>query len=95
MTQASSFNSFFNQPFGLNVKVPERTLKQAGDTLSGTASGVFEPLFTYLEENENVFTGDISNEIRKINVASFNIGARMQAENVKVNGAVPKFDSKF
>lgn len=91
----ASFNSFFNRPFGLNVKVPERTLKQAGETLSNTAGGVLSPMLNYLEENEKVFTGDVANEINKIFASSFNIGMRMQEENVKVNGAVPKFDSKF
>lgn len=94
MTQAS-FNNFFNQPFGLNIKVPERTLKLAGETLTNTAGGVLDPLFTYLEENENVFTGDVTKEIKKYTAGCFNIGAKMQAEDIKVNGEKPRFDSKF
>lgn len=94
MTEAS-FNSFFNRPFGLNVKSHERTIKQAGDTLANTANGVFSPLFTYLKDNEQVFNGDIQKESKKYFAASFNIGAKMQEEDIKVNGAKPKFDSKF
>ena len=91
----ASFNNFFNRPFGLNVKVPERTLKQAGETIANRASGVFSPMLNYLEDNQKVFTGNVSQEINKIFAESFNIGARMQDENIRVNGAVPKFDSKF
>lgn len=91
----ATFNSFFNRPFGLNVKVPERTMQQAKDTLSNTATGVFEPLFTYLETNENVFTGDVAKEIEKYTLASFNTGAILQQADEQVNGFKPKFDSKF
>jgi len=91
----ASFNNFFNKPFGLNVKVPERTLKQAGDTLQSTAGGVLTPLTDYLEENDKVFTGEVATEINKIFGYCFNIGAKMQAEDLKVNGAAPKFDTKF
>lgn len=79
----------------MNVKVPERTLKQAGDTLQNTAGGVLAPLTNYLEDNEKVFTGEVSTEINKIFGHCFNIGAKMQAEDIKVNGATPKFDTKF
>ena len=91
----AAFNSFFNKSFGLNIKVPDRTLKQAGQTLGNTANGVLSPLFTYLEENEKIFNGDAVAEADKLFAASFNIGARMHEEDIKVNGETPKFDSKF
>ena len=50
----ASFNRPY-KPFGMNVKVPEigeRTLKQAGDTLSNIVKAPPEPLFKFLEENE-------------------------------------------
>lgn len=93
----SSFSNFFNnaQSFGLNVKVPEKTLRQIGKTAGDVAGGVLEPLFTYLEENKNVFSGDIAYEINKINAENFTMGMTMQAADEKVNGPRPKFDSKF
>lgn len=93
----SSFTNFFNnsQSFGLNVKVPEKTLRQIGKTAGNVASGVLEPLFTYLEENKNVFSGDIAYEINKINAENFTTGMMLQAADEKVNGTKPKFDSKF
>ena len=92
---SESFTSFFNKSFGMNVRVPERTLKQAGETLSNTAGGVLNPLFEYLEDNEKVFNGDISLEMNKLFANSFNIGARMREEDIKVNGPAPKFDATF
>lgn len=93
----SSFTNFFNnsQSFGLNVKVPEKTLRQIGKTAGNVAGGVLEPLFTYLEENKNVFSGDIAHEINKINTENFTMGMMMQTADEKVNGPKPKFDSKF
>lgn len=93
----SAFTNFFNnsQGFGLNVKVPTRTLQEVGKTASNTAGGVLEPLFTYLEENENVFSGDIALEINKTNNMSFNIGMALQQSDLQVNGQKPKFDTNF
>lgn len=93
----SSFSNFFNnsQSFGLNVKVPEKTLRQIGKTAGNMAGGVLEPLFTYLEENKNVFSGDIAFEINKVNAENFTMGMMLQQADEKVNGSKPKFDSKF
>jgi len=91
----ASFSNFFNNSFGMNIKVPDRTIKQAGKTLSDTASGVLSPLFNYLEENETVFNGDIAKETIRYSDTSFNIGARMREMDVKINGEKPKFDTRF
>lgn len=93
----SSFTNFFNnaQPFGLNIVVPEKTLRQFGRTAGNVAGGVFEPLFTYLEENENVFSGDIANELNKTRAENFNTTLMMNLADEKVNGPKPRFDAKF
>lgn len=93
----SSFTNFFNnsQTFGLNIKVPEKTLQQIGKTAGNAAGGVFEPLFTYLEENENVFSGDVMQELNKTYAQSFNTSLIMNAADEKVNGPRPKFDAMF
>lgn len=94
---ASSFSNFFNnsQSFGLNIKVPEKTLKQVGKTAGNVAGSVLEPLFTYLEENQNVFSGDITKEINRINSENFNMSVILNSADEKVNGSKPKFDAKF
>lgn len=96
MSQAS-FSNFFNsaQPFGLNVKVPTKTIHQIGKTAEGLAGGVFEPLFTYLEENENVFTGDVVHELNKTRSEMFNTTLAMQSADEKINGTKPNFDMNF
>ena len=93
----ASFTNFFNnsQTFGLNIKVPEKTLKQIGKTTENVAGGVLEPLFTYLEENENVFNGDISKELNKLYNTNFNINLALDDSDKKVNGPRPQFDTKF
>lgn len=92
----SSFTNFFNnaQSFGLNV-AGSRTAKLMGQTASNVAGGVFEPLFTYLEENEDVFSGDLTTELNKTRTRNFNTTLMMQSEDVKVNGDRPSFDTKF
>lgn len=92
----SSFTNFFNngQSFGLNV-AGSRTFQQMGKTAGNVAGGVLEPLFTYLEENENVFSGDITKEFNKICSENFNTTIIMQAADEKANGPKPTFDTKF
>lgn len=93
----SSFTNFFNnsQTFGLNIKVPEKTLQQLGKTAGNMAGGVFEPLFTYLEENENVFSGDVITELNKTRAENFNTTLQMNIADEKTNGPRPSFDAKF
>lgn len=91
----TSFTNFFNQGFGLNVKGHEVDASQLGKSLSGAASGVFEPLFTYLEENENVFSGDITKELNKTFAEKFNLNMILSRTDEAVNGKRPRFDSKF
>ena len=94
-------NASFNRPykpFGMNVKVPEigeRTLKQAGDTLGGIVKSPVEPLFNFLEENEEVFNGDISYQINRFFAQGFTIGSAMRLEDEQVNGSSPSFDMHF
>lgn len=92
--QNFAFNRPF-KPFGLNVKVPERTLQQAGETLSDIVKSPAVPLFEFLEENEGVFNGDVAFEIDKTNAQNFTIGSAMRMEDEKVNGRNPKFDMHF
>lgn len=93
----SSFTNFFNnsRSFGFNVKLPEKTIAQVGKTASGLANGVFEPLFTYLEENENVFNGDITKELNKTRAENFNMNLVMNAIDEQVNGTKPTFNAVF
>ena len=68
-------NNILNQPFGLNIKFPTRTVQQGQDTVNHAIGGVFEPLFNFISENQNVFTGEIAEQIEKYNLMSYNTGA--------------------
>lgn len=92
-----SFSNFLgnSRTFGLNVRVPEKTVEQIGKTATNLASGVFEPLFSYLEENENVFSGDIVHDLNKLRSENFNTELAMNKADVQMNGERPKFDAMF
>ncbi len=94
----SESNFTFNRPykpFGMNVKVPERSIQQAGETLAEIVKSPATPLFEFLEENEAVFNGDVAFEISKTNAQNFTIGSAMRIEDEKINGKNPSFDMHF
>ena len=70
--QNGSNNLRPSKPFGLNVKVPERTLKQIGESIkTSTTSGVTN-IFNYLEKNEKVFDGTVTKQLDSLFVQDFN-----------------------
>lgn len=68
-------SNILNRPFGLNIKVPERTIQQAQETAGSAVSNLWTPLFSYLDENNNVFTGDVAREIDKYNRMAYSLGS--------------------
>lgn len=83
-------DGLFNMPFGLNVRVPTRTLQEAQKTLENQISSLWTPLFDYLEKNEAVFNGDVVEQINQYNRQAYNLGAIMREVSEK-----PAFDMKF
>lgn len=71
-------DGFLNNSFGLNVHLPKRTMQQIQETAKSTSSSVFEPLFNFISENQNVFTGNVANEIEKYNLMMFNVGSALR-----------------
>ena len=91
-------NFMFNRPykpFGMNVRVPERTIQQAAETLEKLVKAPTTPLFEFLEENEGVFNGDVAYEINRTVAQNFTIGSAMRMEDEKINGRNPSFDMHF
>ncbi len=74
-------NDFLNKPFGMNIKVPTRTIKQTQETAQGVVSGIWEPLFSFIDQNQNVFSGNVAGEIEKYNIMSYNVGAALRKGN--------------
>lgn len=83
-------DGLFNMPFGLNIKVPTRTIKEAQKTLEKEISGLWTPIFDYLEKNESVFNGDITEQINQYNRQAYNLGAIMRDNTER-----PTFDMKI
>lgn len=84
-------NSFSNngnnlrpfKPFGLNVKVPERTLKQLSKTIKENTVSSPVSLFGYLAKNDNVFSGKVASETDKLFVQGFNTAKILQNAEIE------------
>lgn len=74
--------NFFKQPFGMNIKMPVKTIKQVEKTAENAVGGILEPLFNFIDDNQKVFTGNVANEIEKYNLMSYNIGAALRRDKV-------------
>ena len=83
-------DGLFKMPFGLNVRVPQRTMQEAQKTLETQVSNLWTPLLNFLEENEQVFNGDVSEMINVYNRQTYNLGAMMR----EAAGDSPSFDVK-
>ena len=60
------------KPFGLNVKVPERTIQQISETVKSNAASGVSNIFSYLAKNENVFDGTVAKQLDNLFVQDFN-----------------------
>lgn len=80
----SDGNNVLNQPFGMNIRVPERTIQQVQETAGSTVNGLWGSLFNYIDENQDVFTGDVANEISKYNRLTYALGAAARDGKAKV-----------
>lgn len=74
--------------FGLNV-IPEgrKTLEHAqgnmedvATSLENAISGLWEPILGYLEENDNVFSGKVNQEIDKLVGQSMKLDMALKAD---------------
>jgi len=71
--------------FGFNV-IPEnrqKTMEAAAGSVENAISGMWEPILGYLKENENVFSGEVLNEIDKINNQTMRLGMTLNAGEEK------------
>lgn len=74
-------NDYLKHPFGMNIKMPVKTIRQIEKTAESRVNGILEPLFNFIDENQNVFTGDVSKQIDKYNALQYNIGAALRAQS--------------
>jgi|GEM_PF-1324582 len=76
---AEAFNM---RPFGLNVMPQTRhkdgSAQQSTEKTVGKAiEQLWEPVLNYLEKNENVFNGNVIQEIEKANYQTMRLGITM------------------
>ena len=62
----------------MNVQVPTRTLKQAKDTAQKAVSSLWEPVVDYFDKADNVFSGNVQEEINKYNRMAYSLGETMR-----------------
>ena len=66
--------------FGLNV-IPEKkyTAEYAAESVENALSGLWEPILSYLKENDNVFSGEVSKEIEQMNYQAMRLNMTLNA----------------
>ena len=73
-----------SKPFGLNVKVPERTIKQINETITENATSGITNIFNYLKVNEKVFDGTVEKQLNDLFVQDFNTKQILKDADVSV-----------
>lgn len=71
--------------FGLNVIPENRTAEHTAETVESAISGLWEPILSYLKENENVFSGEVQEEISKIDSQAMRLGMMLNTGNQRTN----------
>ena len=89
------FGGNHNENYDKKFQKGKKYGKQAEKTLENIVKSPTEPLFKFLEENEEVFSGDLTYKINKLFAESFTIGSAMRLEDEKINGMPSSFDMHF
>lgn len=72
---AAENNLIFNNPFNINVKLPKKTIREIQKVAREEVKKVsVNPFLNYLEEYDSVFSGEISNELRKYQSQAYTLG---------------------
>lgn len=100
MTESTaSFNNFFNtgRQFGLNVKSSghEHTLKEFKKVAIDTATQSVNPFLNFLATNEDVFSGEVNNQINSLMAQKFSTEILLNKADEAVNGPRASFDMNF
>lgn len=72
--------------FGLNI-IPNnrRTIERTAESVENAISSLWNPILDYLETNDNVFTGEVTNEIEKINSFAMRVTMAMNSGNKRTS----------
>ena len=65
--------------FGLNIALPQKTIQEIQKVAQQEIGNIsLNPFIEYLEENENVFSGQVANEIKKYQAQIYTLGQVMR-----------------
>ena len=68
-------NIIQNNPFGININLPQKTIKEVGKVAKQEIEEItVNPFLNYLDANDKVFSGEVVNEIRKYQAQIYAMG---------------------
>ncbi len=82
--------NFNIKSFGLNVIPDLKQGKHTAQSVEKAIGDMWEPVLDYLATNENVFSGEVAQEINKINIQTMQLGTIVNADRETRN-----LDTKF
>lgn len=66
-------------PFGLNITLPKKTIQEVQKVVQQEVQNIsVNPFLEYFEENDKVFSGEVSKEIRKYQAQIYSLGQVMR-----------------
>lgn len=76
---AENQSSIHKNLFGLNVALPQKTIKEVQKVAQQEIENItVNPFIDYLSENDRVFSGEVANEIRKYQAQIYSLGQVMR-----------------
>ena len=102
-TNANFLNNSYNASYGFGKNVVSHggsnneskvdvSIKDYGEVANRSLSSLANPFFDFLEKNENVFNGNVQEEIIRTQTQMFNTGIILNEADEQVNGKAPRLD---
>ncbi len=106
-TNSTSFNNSYSASYGFGQNVVTHggagngdkketkvdvSVKDYGEVANRSLAEFANPFFKYLADNENVFNGNVQEEIIKTQTQMFNTGVILNEADEKVNGKAPRLN---
>lgn len=81
--------SIIKNPFGFNIALPQKTLQEIQKVAEQEIQEItVNPFINYFEENDKVFSGEVSEEIKKYNAQIYALGQIMREGQPKTTFSV-------
>lgn len=76
---AENKNLILNNPFGFNIALPKKTIKEIQKVAQQELEDItVNPFLNYLNDNDKVFSGEVANEISKYQAQMYALGQVMR-----------------